>query len=400
VVAIPVVASATAAAVANATAPLRVQPVRSRAERQAFLEFPYRLYADDPAWVPPLRMERREAFADAHPYFRHARWQRWLAWRGDSVVGRISAQVDRLHEERHGDATGHFGLLEAVDDEAVFASLLIVAEQWLADQGMRRVTGPFSLGINQECGLLVDGFATPPRFMMGHARPWHGRHVEACGYRKAVDLFAYECDVRFTPPPLLAVLRRQYGTRLRVRPFDGRRRDADLESMRDIFNDAWANNWGFVPFTREEFTAVGREMTLLFPHDLFQIAELDGEAVAFIVMLPDVNEAIADLGGNLLPFGWARLLWRLRMRRVRTSRVPLMGVRQRYQHTRLGPALAFAVIEAVSEAGQRHGLERAELSWVLEDNAGMNHIARAIGGTQTKRYRLYEKSIADGRTQP
>lgn len=390
-------ASAAGATAQAATNALRVQVVATRAEEREFLELPYRLYADDAQWVPPLRFERKQAFAASHPYFRHARWQRWLAWRGDQPVGRISAQVDRLHEDVHGNATGHFGLLEAIDDESVFAALLVVAEQWLADQGMRRVTGPFNLGVNQECGLLVDGFDTPPFFMMGHARRWYGEHVEAGGYRKAVDLFAYGCAVDFPRPPMLDVGRRRLGARLRVRAFDKKRGDADLESMRLVFNDAWANNWGFVPFTREEFHAIGREMTLMFAHDLFQLAEIDGEAVAFIAMLPNLNEAIADLRGKLFPFGWARVLWRLKARSIHSSRVPLMGVRQQYQHTRLGPTLAFAVMDAVSQAGVRHGYERTEMSWILESNAGMNHIARAIGGQVTKRYRLYEKSIADGR---
>jgi hypothetical protein len=380
-----------------APAPLRLTEVADRASLGQFIRVPAAIFASDPAWVQPLSLERRLHLSPkANPYFRHARWRAWIAWRGDAPVGRISAQIDALHLERYGDATGFFGMLDAEDSAETFAALLGTAERWLRGEGMRRVRGPFSLSINEETGLLVEGFDTPPCFMMGHARPWYGPHVERSGYRKAVDTLAYTIRSDFAASAVMERMVASIAPRARARPLDLARFDADIALLRDLFNDAWANNWGFVPFTVEEFCELGRNLRFLVGPQFIQIAEVDGEAAAFIVAMPNLNEAIRGLKGRLLPFGWVRILWRLKVRHPRSARVPLMGVRQRFQRTRMGPALAFLVIDAVRRAGRPLGIEEIELSWILETNAGMRGIIESIGGRVYKRYRVYERDL-DGR---
>jgi hypothetical protein len=385
---------ATAAAATADRAEPSVVAVAGRRALGDFLRVPFDLYQDDAHWVPPLFFERREALAPKHPFFAHADWQAFVAYSGGRPIGRITAQLDRLHEARYGERAGYFGMLEAPDTPEVFSALLGVAEAWLRSRGATRVVGPFNLGVNQELGILVDGFDSPPYFMMPHSRPYYGRAIEAQGYRGVQDLLAYLIDPGFQTPPVMAALMRRLESQVRLRGLRRKQLEEDLEILRDIFNDAWSQNWGFVPFTRDEFQAIGREMLMLIPDDFIQIAEVDGIPAAFIVLLPNLNEAIADLGGRLLPFGWAKLLWRLKVRYPRTGRVPLMGVRRAHHHTRLGPGLAFTVIESARQAARRKGLHTVELSWILEDNMGMRNIIETIGGSVSKRYRMYEKLLA------
>ncbi len=381
-------------AASAATAELEIRPLTGRRELDDFLRVPFALYRDDPCWVPPLDFERRQALSPKHPFFAHASWQGWVAYRGADPVGRITAQIDRLHEERHGERAGYFGMIEAPDEPAVFSALLAAAEGWLTERGAARCVGPFNLGINQELGILVEGFDTPPYFMMPHGRPYYGPALEAAGYRGVQDLLAYVMDPAFENTPVMAALLKRLAPRVTMRPVRRKHVDEDLEILRDIFNDAWSENWGFVPFTREEFRVVGREMMLIIPDDFIYIAEVDGEPAAFIVLLPNLNEAIADLGGRLLPFGWAKLLWRLKVRYPHTGRVPLMGVRRAFHHTRFGPGLAYMVIDAVRGPARREGFEEVELSWILDDNRGMRNIIEDIGGTVSKRYRMFEKTLS------
>lgn len=370
-----------------------IAPVLDAHARRAFVEVPWHVFADDPSWVPPLRFERLEALSPKQPVFQHLEWAAWIAYRDGLAVGRISAQVDRLHIERYADGTGFFGFLDAIDDPAVFDALFDVAEAWLRARNLTRVRGPFSFNINQEVGLLVEGFETKPFFMMGHSRPYYASALERCGYRKAIDLFAYLISAKFEPPPVMAALFERLQRRVTIRALDRRHVDRDLNTVCDIFNDAWSDNWGFVPFTQTEFRTIGREMLMLIPPDFIQIAEMDGEAVAFIVLLPNVNEAIADLDGRLLPFGWLKLLSRLKIGYPRTARIPLMGVRKRLHHTRLGPGLALSVVQALRAPGIRAGIEEVEMSWILETNDAMQSIIASLGGRQSKRYRIYERDL-------
>jgi GNAT superfamily N-acetyltransferase len=373
---------------------IEIKKVSGKQALDTFIRVPWGIYKDDPNWVPPLIAERKEAFSPKHPYFKHAQWQAWMAYRCGKPVGRISAQIDQLHQQRHNNKTGFFGLIEAPDDDEVFQALFETAENWLRAQGMQHAVGPFNLGINQEAGILVDGFDTPPYVMMGHSPRYYDAAIKRCGYQQAQDLLAYELDNNsLTIPRVMQALISRSASRVEVRCLRRKETEAELEVMRDIFNDAWQNNWNFVPFTREEFRTIGKELLMLVPANFIQIAEIDGQAASFVVLLPNINEAIADLNGRLLPFGWAKLLWRLKVGFPKTARVALMGVRQKYQNTRFGPALAYMVIKAAMDAGTGKGLERAEMSWVLEHNHAIRHIIESIGGEITKRYRMYEKEL-------
>jgi hypothetical protein len=377
----------------SSAAPLEILPVCDRAAHREFLHLPESLYTHDPAWIPPLLLERREHLSKNNPYFRHATFQAWIARRGSKTVGRISAQVDQLHLQRYDDHTGFFGMLEAQDDPEVFQALLDTAQAWLRERGMKRIRGPFNLSINQECGLLVEGFDTPPVIMMGHALPYYSRRIEEQGFTAEQDLLAYRIGSDFAAPRHLEALSSRIAGQVRLRPMRRREFTEDLAIIKDIFEDAWANNWGFLPFTTEEFDDLGKSLKLLVPTDFVRIAEVDGEPAAMMVVFPNLNEAIRDLDGRLFPLGWLKLLWRLKISGVKTGRVPLMGVRQRYQQSRLGAILALLLITSLQDSARSRGLEEVEMSWILENNVGMRKIIESIGGESYKRYRIYRKDL-------
>jgi GNAT superfamily N-acetyltransferase len=372
---------------------LQIKSVTGRSALRQFIRLPWSIYADDPAWVPPLILERRQFLSSSNPYFLHAQYFSWIAYRDTKAVGRISAQIDQLHLQRYQDATGFFGMLEAEDEPEIFQTLLNTAETWLRERGMRRVLGPFNLSINQEPGLLVEGFDTPPVIMMGHARPYYGARIEEQKYVKEKDLLAYMVDIDFKMSPAMEKIIQQAAETVRIRPLRRSQLDKEMQILRDIFNDAWSQNWGFIPFTEEEFKHLSQDLKMLVPDDFIQIAEVDGLPAAMIVGFPNINESIRDLNGQLLPFGWLKLLWRLKVAFPKTARAPLMGVCKRYQRSRIGAALALMVIDAVRNSGVRRGVQQAELSWILEDNLGMRNMLEAIGGAAYKRYRIYSKEL-------
>lgn len=376
---------------------LRVAEVATRADKDAFLRVPHLVFAHDRNWVAPLDLERKEHFdPKKNPYFQHAEVQLFIAYDNDTPVGRISAQVDRLRLEHHPDASGQFGFLDALDDPTVFASLLQSAETWLRAKGMRSIHGPFNFSINDEMGLLVQGFDTPPSMMMGHALPYYGRHLEAQGYAKAKDVFAFDYDgLKPLPRAMQAMVDKVKASGdLTIRPLSKKNLDRDLAIIIDIFNDAWSGNWGFVPMTREEITALGKNLKMLVGEQYISIASYLGEPAAMAVTLPNLNDWIGDLDGKLLPVGWAKLVWRMMARPPRSVRMPLMGVRRRHHGTAIGSALALAVIDAVRSYHLGRGTKRAELSWILEDNMPMRRMIEALGGAPYKTYRIYEKSLA------
>lgn len=374
-------------------AAISVEVVSGRKPMRHFLALPHRVYASDPAWIAPLNVMKREQVSPANHFFEHARFCAWVAYRGGEPVGRITAQIDEMHLAQHNDACGYFGMLEAVDDPAIVDALFAAAETWLRDQGMAKVRGPLNLNVNEEVGLLVEGFETPPYVLMGHGRPWYGAAIEAAGYHGAKDLLAYQVRPDFEAPRVMEKLAQRVSDRVQVRSVRRDALDEDAAIMRDIFNDAWQNNWGFVPLAEAEWADTVNTLTKLMPDDYIQVAEYDGEPVAFIVALPNLMEAARDLNGSLLPFGWAKLLWRLKVRHPKSARVPLMGVKQAFQHSRLGPTLAFMVIDAVRKALHARGVENVEMGWILEDNDGMRNIIETIGGQAYKTYRVYEKEL-------
>ncbi len=375
---------------------IEVRPVESRRDLRRFVSMPRRIYAGDPQWVAPLLFERLQHLdARKNPFLRGIELRYWLAFRDGRCVGRISAQVNRRHLERYGDDTGHFGFLEAEDDPEVFAALLETAEADLRRRGMCRIQGPFNPSINDECGLLVEGFHIGPSMMMGHARPYYRQRLEELGYAKAKDLIAYDFEVGRPWPPrvarMLARIRR--GGDIRVRPLEMRRYREEIATICRIFNDAWADNWGFIPFGEEEAQYLARSIRPLVDANCFAIGEIGGEPVAMCVTLPNLNEAIRGLDGRILPFGWAVLLWRLKFRGVRSWRMPLMGVARRFHGTSRGAALALLVIDALHDYHARRGVERGELSWVLEDNRPVRELIEGIGGVPYKTYRIFEKRL-------
>ena len=376
-------------------ASVRVKPVETRRDLHEFINLPYELYAGDPVWVPPLLSEQRHQFSKQSPFFQHATVQLFVAYRGDHPVGRISAQVDHLRIERYDDATGHFGVLEAIDDPAVFAALFGAAEEWLRTQGMRRVLGPFNLSINGDIGILLDGFDVAPVFLTGHGRPYYATRVEEQGYRKAKDVVAYRLDPTVTPPRAMtdSARRARESARIRIRPVDKSHIKREVAIISEIFNDAWADHWGFVPFTEAEFAELASAVRYFVPSQLVQFAEVDGELAAMIVIVPNLNELITDLRGRLLPLGWLRLLVRLWRRPPRSARVALMGVRKKFQGSALTLALAFGLIEAVRQPILDRQMRYLEMGWTLEDNFAMLRIKRLLGGQLCKTYRVYDKSL-------
>ncbi len=377
-------------------AALSVEEVAGPAALRRFLEMPAALYRNDPNWIPPLLFERRMHLDPRkNPFFRQAEVAYWLVLREGRPVGRISAQVNQAHLARYRDATGHFGFLEAEDDPEVFDLLLATAEGWLRDRGMTRVLGPFSLSINDESGLLVDGFDRPPYLMMNHAPPYYAARLEALGYRKAKDLIAYLCPSEVELPraarSLLAKAARDGS--LRVRNIEMGRFREEIATVVEIFNDAWSENWGFLPFSEDEVGHMAENLKPILAPGAVAIAEVEGEPAAMAVTLPNVNEAIRDLGGRLLPLGWLKLLWRLKVRGTRTVRMPLMGVRRRFHGTPLGGALGLMVIERVRQYHRERGVAEGELSWILEDNLPTRHLIETFGGRAYKTYRIYEKAL-------
>jgi len=372
---------------------LEVNPVSNRHEQRLFIRLPWSIYSDDPAWVPPLLLERKKHLSPHNPYFEHAQYQSWIAYRDGTPVGRISAQIDQLHLNRYQEKEGFFGMIEAEDNAETFAALLQTAESWLCDHGMRCAMGPYNLSINQEAGLLVDGFGPPPFMMMGHARPYYAARIEENGYQKIKDLYAYIIDSNFEASDAMRMIVERAKKQVTLRSLSKSNFDEDIKIIGDIFNDAWSENWGFLPFTEAEFSQLAKDFKLVLDFELVKIAEVDQKPVAFMVVVPNINEAIRDLNGRLLPIGWLKLLWRLKVRFTRTTRIPFMGVRKQYHDSILGAALAFMVIQAAQAPTIKRGVKKVELSWILEDNQGMRNIIESIGGTIHKTYRIYSKDL-------
>ena len=374
-----------------------IREVRSKADRKAFVDLAYRLNRADPAWVPPLRGEVHALITPGkNPWFEHAEAAFFLAERDAKVVGRISAQVDRLVLETMGAGTGQWGMFEAEDRETA-ALLLSHAEHWLRGKGMTRALGPFSLSIWDEPGLLVSGFDHSPTIMMGHNSPAYQEWIEAEGYRGIKDLLTYELEVTHGFPPIVQriVSSGERNGRIRIRKVNKSRFADEAALVLGILNEAWSGNWGFTPLTDSEIAYAATKLKSIVYEDLVRIAEVDGEAVAFMVTLPDLNELIGDLNGRLLPFGWLKLLWRLRNPQTRTMRVPLMGVVKRLQSTRLASQLAFMMVEYTRRDAMKHfSVSRAEIGWILDDNMGMRSIAEAIESHINRVYRIYEKPLA------
>ncbi|WP_188656983.1 N-acetyltransferase [Sphingomonas metalli] len=378
-----------------------IRKIDSKRDRKAFVELPFRLYADDPNWVAPLKSEALGLITpEKNGWYSHARAQLFLAEQYGRAVGRISAHIDTLAltldpSLGFGPGVGQWGLMDA-EREEVFTALLAAAEQWLREQGMTRALGPISQSIWEEPGLLIDGYDHPPTVMMGHAKPEYRGWIERAGYAPVKTLYTYELDITQKFPPIVQriIQSGERNPRIHVREVDKSKFEEEAAIILHILNDAWSDNWGFVPLTPPEIKDVGVKLKPIVFNDLIRIAELDGKPVAFMITLPDLNEPLKPLKGSLLPFGWAKLLLWLRRPQVRTMRVPLMGVVKELQSSRMASQLAFMMIEYIRLASvTRYGASRGEIGWILEDNQGMRSIAETIQSRVNKTYQIYERGI-------
>jgi len=377
---------------------VRIVEVTNKKLLMEFIKVQWSIFENDPHWSPPLYQERLDVLSKKkNPYFLHAEGKYWIAYMDDKAVGRISAQIDELVPENLGEEIGHFGFFDCIDNQYVADALFDTAIEWLKSHNIKKVQGPFSLSINEETGLLVDGFDSPNFIMMGHDRPYTQKLVENYGFHKAKDLWAYwlYIDQDILPPALDKLVKRtQNSKKITIRQLDMSRYDEDLRLIVDIFNDAWKDNWGFIPMTDPEFEKMAEDMKLVIRKELTFIAELDGEAVGMMVTLPNVNDLIRDLNGKLFPFGVFKFLWRLKVTaNYQAIRVPLMGVRKDFQNGAMGGAIAMTMIEMTRQEAVRIGCTHAELGWVLEDNTRLTKILEAIGCKHYKTYRVYEKEV-------
>lgn len=377
---------------------ITVVPVEGKALWRAFHDLPAHIYRDDPHWILPLRVERQAHFDPGqNAFFKHAKGRFWLALRDGRPVGRITAQIDALHLKQHNDDSGHFGFIEGEDDPAVFAALLREAEDWLRAEGMKRVLGPVSFQMWDEPGLLVEGFDKPPNIFMGHAWPYYQNRIVEQGYEQAQDLLAYEypMDRPFNAQleRLIAKAGKKNAFNFRPARLDGKHIADEIALIRDILNDAWAENWGFVPMTLEEIEDLSAWFKYLLPPDAFVFAEYEGETIGFGMMLPNLNAMIRDLNGKLFPFGIFKLLWRLKVVGARSGRMALMGVRRRLWSSPVGAIAALMIVKTARYSKFASVGETAELSWVLDSNERIKHVLAQFGATVTKRYRIYQKAL-------
>jgi hypothetical protein len=373
-----------------------VTPVSDKKSLRDFLDVSFALYRNDPYWVAPLYLERFDHLnPKKNPYFQHADAQLFVARRNGKPVGRISAQHDHLRLAHHKDATGQFGFFECENDSETARQLLNAAEVWLKQRKLSGMQGPFNFSINDEVGLLVDGFDHRPNMMMGHALPFYDGLLAAQGLRKAKDVIAYHIDNTTPFPPLLqrVAKRAMASGEIAIRPLDKKHIKRDITIIMDIFNDAWSHNWGFVPFTQAELDKLAGDLKMLVHGDYVAIATYKGEPAAMAVTLPNLNDWIAGFNGRLLPFNWAKLAKSVITKRPTSIRMPLLGVRKKFQDGLVGSALAVSVIDKVRTYHVNRGVTSAEMSWVLEDNTRMRHIIEELGAKPYKTYRIYEKAL-------
>lgn len=360
-----------------------------------FLDVVDTIYEGDPNYVRPLDMDVGDRLDQKkNPFFEHAEGTAWVAYRNGKPVGRISAQIDRLHLERHGEKVGFFGFLDTIDDVEVTRALLAEAEQWNRARGMTAMRGPLSMNINEEVGCLVEGFDTPPMVMMPHHRAYQGGLIEQAGLPKLKDFYAWSYDVGTVPARAqkahdeIAAM-----PEITVRHVDPKRMLDDVRILMDIFNDAWSDNWGFVPLTERELVKLASDSKLILVPEITRIVSIHGEPAAVALGLPNVNDLIGDLGGKLFPFGIAKLLYRLKVKGPKSGRLIILGIRKKWRHVRRYGGLSAFLYVAMNRSAHLLGLERGELSWTLEDNAAINAGIRLMGGRVYKRYRVYQKEL-------
>jgi hypothetical protein len=362
-----------------------------------FIRAGHEVFRGDPTWIPPLHFELRERLdPKKNPFFARADVALFTAWREGRLVGRCSAQIDREHLRLWKDGTGFFGFFDTIDDPAVGKELIDAAAGWLRRRGMERMRGPLSLYINEEVGILVEGFDSPPVLMMAHSRPYQARLCEAAGLAKEKDLFAwrYSTSAGFSERVLKAWEQIKSLPEIRLRSVDVSHMERDLQAVMDIYNEAWDGKWGVVPALPDEVEKVARDLKLILDPDLAFMAEVEGKPVGMCIMLPNMNEALRDLDGKLLPTGVFKLLWRMKVKRPRSTRLMMLGIRKDVtRNVKRYGGLSAAMYVEVAKRGIAKGYEWSELSWTREDDARINLGIRSMGAHVYKKYRVYNKAL-------
>ncbi len=360
-----------------------------------FLTVTKSIYAGDPNWVRPLDMDTTERLdKKKNPFFEHAEGTAWVAYKDGRPVGRISAQIDQEHLKRHQDEAGFFGYFDTIDDPEVAKALLDEAAAWNKARGMKRLRGPFSLSINEELGVLVEGFDTPPMIMMPHHLPYQGGLVEKAGLAKLKDFYAWAYDVGEVPARAqkahdeIAAM-----PEVVTRHVDTSKFLDEVRTIMEVFNDAWSDNWGFVPLTENELIKTAKDLKLILMPEITRISYIDGEVAAVSVGVPNVNDLIQDLDGQLFPFGILKLLWRLRVKGPESGRLMILGIKKKYRHVRRYAGLSAYLYVEMNRSAHLLGMKRSELSWTVEDNAPINVGIKLMGGRIYKKYRVYERAL-------
>jgi GNAT superfamily N-acetyltransferase len=367
--------------------------VRSLADRRRFVDLPFRLHATGTPWIPPLKLERHLFLSPrTGHFFKHGEAGLFLARRGERVVGRISAQINPKFNEAHDNAWGMFGFLELEDDPETLAALLDAAATWLRERGRDRMVGPMDFTMNDECGVLIEGFEIEPLVRQPWHPPYYRRLCEEAGLMKAMDLLMWELRIsdRENILPIIWKLSEELEPKhgIKIRRMSRRRLRRELDAFGEIYNEAWSKNWDFVPYTSEDLDAYAQELQLVFDRDWFMVAENEqGETVGVAITVPDINQVLKRMNGRVLPLGWWHYLGRRRI--VDRCRIGFLGVKPAYQHT--GVAAGFYIEHF--ETSERSGIKWGEGGWVLETNKGLNRGMEALGGRIDKRYRVYERRL-------
>jgi hypothetical protein len=377
------------------TSNLRVEQVTNPKQLMQFVEFPYKLYRGDPNWVPPLIEERRDFFdPKKNPFFSHARCQLFLATQDGELVGTVGAVVDDNHNKFHNELMGAFGFLEMIEDQGVADALLGAAEDWVRAQGMLIMRGPLNFSTNQEIGTLIEGFQEPPMVMMTYNPRYYPRLIEGHGFHKAMDLYAWISDIKEdlekAPPKLARVAQKAVQEQgIRVRPVNMKNFKQEVAIIKQVYNQAWQRNWGFVPMTEAEFDFLVVSLKPLIDPNLIFIAETaDGKPAGVSLTLPDLHQALRwSGGGHMWPLGLPKFMWQ--KRKINQGRLLIMGMIEQYRGR--GADAIFYLETAKSMLA--HGYKRVEGSWVLETNTMMNLIIERMGADRYKTYRIYERPL-------
>lgn len=373
---------------------VEVRQARLGANLRDFLNVVDYIYRDDPSYVRPLDMMVKDQLSKKNPFFQHGEGTIFTAYRNGWCVGRCTAQIDRLHLDRYKDDVGFFGFFDTVDDEEVAKALIDAARQWLRSRGMKRIRGPLSLSINEEAGCLIEGFDTPPMFLMAHHRPYQAGLIEKAGLQKEKDLYAWRYEVgELSERARKATQEIEKLPEVSARHIDTKNLERDVRMIMDIFNDAWSDNWGFVPLTESEIQKMSNDFKLILDPAITYIAYVDGEPAAVSLALPNLNEVIRDLNGKVLPLGLPKLLYRLKVRGTQSARLIILGIKKKFRHVRKYAGLSIYLYSRMNESGKRQGYRWGELSWTLEDNAPVNVGIKFMGGKIYKKYRLYQAEL-------